>query len=401
MTLRAVLRGGAFLVVGLVGFGAGVYADQALPDWIPYIAHHSTGRVDTTELQDAIRVIQAEYVDGNLDSTKMSQGTITGLVASLGDPYSAYYNPEQYKKLQEAYEGRYSGIGIYVTFGTGYPLITGTVPGSPAANAGLQSGDQILKVGTRDANGLSADVATSLIQGPDGTSVTLTIKRDTSTFDVTIVRAEIQIPSVRSTVIGDHVLYMRIYSFGSTTASEVASVLSANLSSAKSMVLDLRDNPGGFVDQADAVISDFVASGETFEERGRDGSVTKHSVSGDHPAATIPLVLLVNGNSASAAEIVAGSLQVHKRAKLVGAKTFGKGSEQEDFPLKNGTEGDLHLTIKRWYLPDGTTVDKVGLTPDLSVALANSNDEFDVQQPTVGLDKDIQLDAALGLLAAK
>jgi carboxyl-terminal processing protease len=401
MTLRAVLRGGAFLVVGLVGFGAGVYADQALPDWIPYIAHHSTGRVDTTELQDAIRVIQAEYVDGNLDSTKMSQGTITGLVASLGDPYSAYYNPDQYKKLQEAYEGRYSGIGIYVTFGTGYPLITGTVPGSPAANAGLQSGDQILKVGTRDANGLSADVATSLIQGPDGTSVTLTIKRDTSTFDVTIVRAEIQIPSVRSTVIGDHVLYMRIYSFGSTTASEVASVLSANLSSAKSMVLDLRDNPGGFVDQADAVISDFVASGETFEERGRDGSVTKHSVSGDHPAASIPLVLLVNGNSASAAEIVAGSLQVHKRAKLVGAKTFGKGSEQEDFPLKNGTEGDLHLTIKRWYLPDGTTVDKVGLTPDLSVALANSNDEFDVQQPTVGLDKDIQLDAALGLLAAK
>src|SRR5579859_4630468 len=395
MTLRAVLRGGAFLVVGLVVFGAGVYADQALPDWIPYIAHHSTGRVDTTELQDAIRVIQAEYVDGNLDTTKMSQGTITGLVASLGDPYSAYYNPDQYKKLQEAYEGRYSGIGIYVTFGTGYPLITGTVPGSPAANAGLRSGDQILKVGTRDANGLSADVATSLIQGPDGTSVTLTIKRDTSTFDVTIVRAEIQIPSVRSTVIGDHVLYMRIYSFGSTTASEVASVLSANLSSAKGLVLDLRDNPGGFVDQADAVIGDFVASGETFEERGRDGSVTRHSVSGDHPAATIPLVVLVNGNSASAAEIVSGSLQVHKRAKLVGAKTFGKGSEQEDFPLKNGAEGDLHLTIKRWYLPDGTTVDKVGLTPDLSVALANSNDEFDVQQPTVGLDKDVQLDAAL------
>jgi len=110
-------------------------------------------------------------------------------------------------------------------------------------------------------------------------------------------------------------------------------------------------------------------------------------------------VVLVNGNSASAAEIVAGSLQVHKRAKLVGAKTFGKGSEQQDFPLKDGA--DLHLTIKRWYLPDGSTVDHVGLTPDLSVALANSNDEFDVLQPTVGLDKDIQLTAALGLLAAK
>ena len=399
MTLRAVLRGGAFLVVGLVGFGAGVYADQAFPDWIPYIAHHQTGNVDTTELQEAIRVIQAEYVDGNLDTTKMSQGSVRGLMASLGDPYSAYYDPDQYKKLQEAYEGRYSGIGIYVNFGSGYPVITGTVPGSPAAQAGLQSGDQIVKIGGRDANGLTADVATSLIQGPDGTKVTLTIKRDTSTFDVDITRAEIQIPSVRSTVIGDHVLYVRIFSFGSSTAADFLSVLTSNLSSSKTMVLDLRDNPGGFVDQADAVISDFVASGETFEEHGRNGAVDHHSVSGDHPAAAIPLVVLVNGNSASAAEIVAGSLQVHRRAKLVGAKTFGKGSEQQDFPLTDGA--DLHLTIKRWFLPDGSTVDHVGLTPDLSVALANSNDEFDVQQPAAAIEKDIQLEAALSLLAAK
>src|SRR5438105_1992457 len=401
MIPRAVLRVGAFVVVGVISFGLGVYADQALPDWIPYIAHHQTARVDTSELQDAIRVIQAEYVDGNLNTTKLSHGTISGLVASLGDPYSVYYDPDQFKKLQAAYEGRYSGIGVYVSFGSGYPLITGTVPESPAAKAGLRGGDQIVKVGTRDATGMTADVATSLIQGPDGTSVTLTIKRDTSTFDVTITRAEIQVPSVRSTVIGDHVLYVRIYSFGSSTAPEFASVLSANLSTSKLMVLYLRDNPGGFVDQADAVISDFVASGETFEERGRDGSVNRHTVSGNHPAASIPLVVLVNGNSASAAEIVAGSLQVNKRAKLVGAKTFGKGSEQEDFPLKNGTEGDLHLTIKRWYLPNGTTVDHVGLTPDLSVALANTNDEFDVLQPAVGIDKDIQLNAALGLLAAK
>jgi carboxyl-terminal processing protease len=398
MILRAVLRGGAFVLVGLVCFGAGVYADQALPDWIPYIAHQQTSRVSTSELQDAIRVIQAEYVDGNLDSTKLSRGTVSGLVASLGDPYSAYYDPDQYKKLQEAYEGRYSGIGIYVTFGSDYPLITGTVPGSPASKAGLQSGDQILKVDARDAKGMTADLATSLIQGPDGTRVTLTIKRDTSTFDVAITRAEIQVPSVRSTVIGDHVLYVRISSFGSSTAADFISVLSTNLSSSKSMVLDLRDNPGGFVDQADSVISDFVASGETFEEHGRNGSVTHHNVTGDHMAARIPLVLLVNGNSASAAEIVAGSLQVHGRAKLVGAKTFGKGSEQQDFPLADGA--DLHLTIKRWFLPDGTTVDHVGLTPDLSVALANSNDEFDAL-PGSGLDKDVQLDAALGLLAAK
>jgi carboxyl-terminal processing protease len=399
MTIRAVLRGGAVLLVGLVCFTAGVYADQAFPDWIPYIAHSQTGRVNTSELQDAIRVIEAEYVDGNVDTTKLSRGTVSGLVASLGDPYSAYYDPDQYKRLQEAYAGRFSGIGIYVNFGSGYPLITGTIPGSPAANAGLESGDMIIKVAGRDVSGMTSDQATALIQGPDGTKVTLTIKRGTTTFDVTLTRALIQVPSVRSTVIGDHILYVRIYSFGSSTAADFLSVLDTNLPSAKDMVLDLRDNPGGFVDAADAVISDFVASGETFEERGRNGDVNRHMVSGNHPAATIPLVVLVNGNSASAAELVSGSLQVHHRAKLVGAKTFGKGSEQEDFPLKDGA--DLHLTIKRWYLPDGTTIDHVGLTPDLGIALASSNDEFDVLQPASGFDKDVQLNAALGLLAAK
>lgn len=401
MIFRAVLRGGAFVLVGLVCFTAGIYVDQAFPDWVPYIAHHQSGRVNTSELDDAIRVIEAEYVDGNLDTTKLSRGTISGLVASLGDPYSAYYDPEQYKRLQEAYQGRYSGIGVYVNFGSGYPVITGTIPNSPAAKAGLQGGDMIVKVGGRDVSGMTADQATALIQGPDGTSVTLTIKRGTSTFDVTLKRAVIEVPSVASTVIGDHILYVRIYSFGSSTAAEFLAVLNNKLVGATAMVLDLRDNPGGFVDVADAVISDFVASGETFEEHGRNGDINRHMVSGDHPAATIPLVVLVNGNSASAAEIVSGSLQVHHRAKLVGAKTFGKGSEQEDFPLQNGAEGDLHLTIKRWYLPDGTTIDHVGLNPDLGVPLASTDDEFNVLVPASNFDKDTQLNAALSLLAAK
>src|ERR1700745_1137157 len=113
MTVRAALRGGAFLLVGLIGFALGFYADQAFPDWIPYIAHHETSRVNTTELQEAIRVIQAEYVDGNLDTAKLSRGPVTWVGGSLGDPYSVYYDPDQYKRLQDAYEGRYSGIGVY------------------------------------------------------------------------------------------------------------------------------------------------------------------------------------------------------------------------------------------------------------------------------------------------
>jgi len=396
MSLRAVLRGGAYVVVALVAFAAGVYADQAYPDWIPYVAHHQVGRVDTSELDEAMRLIQAQYVDSNVDMTKLSHGTVSGLISSLGDPFSAYYDPDQYKRLQESYQGRYSGIGIYLTFSTAYPTITGTVPGSPAAAAGLQAGDQIIKVDGKDTKGITADAATTLIQGADGTKVTLTLMRGTTTFDATLTRAEIQVPSVRSTIIGDHVLYLRIYSFGASTAADFLTALKAGLPSSKGIVLDLRENPGGFVDAASAVISDFVSSGETYELRGRNGTVERHDVSGDHAAPTTPLVVLVDANSASAAEILAGSLQVHRRAKLIGTVTFGKGSVQQDFPLADGA--DIHLTIKRWYLPDGTTIDHKGLTPDVTVTLASPNDEFDVFQPGLGYAKDTQLNTALGLL---
>lgn len=396
MILRAVLRGGAYLLVLIVGFTAGVYVDQAYPDWVPYVAHHQAGRVDTTELQQAIQLIEADYVDQNVDPTKLSHGTVSGLIASLGDPFSAYYSPDQYKRLQDQYQGRYSGIGIYVSFGSGYPSITGTVPGSPAASAGLLAGDQIIKVDGKDVKGLTSDQATALIQGANGTKVTLTITRGASTFDVTLVRAEIVVPSVRSTVIASNILYLRIYSFGSSTAADFLTALKSGLPGARGVVLDLRENPGGFVDAANAVISDFVASGETYELRGRNSSVERHDVSGNAAAPSIPLVVLVNGNSASASEIVAGSLQVHERAKLVGTVTFGKGSVQEDFPLADG--GDIHITIKRWYLPNGTTIDHKGLTPDLTIAMANQTDEFDVMHPDLGYAKDTQLNAALSLL---
>jgi carboxyl-terminal processing protease len=388
----------AYIAVFAVGLTAGVYADQAYPDWIPYLAKHQTGRVDTTELNEAIRLIQADYVNPNLDPTKLSHGTVSGLVSSLGDPFSAYYDPGQYQKLQDSYAGRYSGIGIYLSFGSGYPTITGTVPGSPAASAGLLAGDQIIAVGGKDVKGVTADQATTLIQGPNGTKVTLTISRAGGTMDVTLTRAEIVVPSVRSTVLEGNVLYLRIYSFGESTASDFLTQLKAGLPGARGVILDLRENPGGFVSAADAVISDFVASGETFELRGRNGDVERHDVAGNATAPSVPLVLLVDANSASASEIVSGSLQVHHRAKLVGTVTFGKGSVQQDFPLSDGA--DLHLTIKLWYLPDGTTINHKGLQPDLGVQLGSPNDEFDVTQPGLGFAKDTQLNAALALLPA-
>ncbi|HYR49551.1 MAG TPA: S41 family peptidase [Candidatus Eisenbacteria bacterium] len=397
MNRRAALRGGAILGLLIVVFGAGVYTDQAYPEYLPYFGHRSASNVDLAELQQAIRLVQADYVDANLDTKKLSHGTVQGLISALGDPFSAYLDPDQYKKLQQSYQGRYSGIGIYLSFTAGYPVITGTVPGSPAAAAGLQAGDQIVKVGDKDMKGITSDQATTLIQGPDGTKVTLEISRGGQLLTKTLTRAEIHVPTVRSAVIANHVLYVRIYQFGTDTSTEFSSALSNGLPGAVGIVLDLRGDPGGFISAADDVISQFVTSGETFELRDRNGKRETHMVSGQHAAPTLPLVVLVDANSASASEIVAGSLQVHKRAKLVGTVTFGKGSVQQDFELTNGS--DIHLTVKRWYLPNGQTIDHKGLQPDVTVTLANATDAYDVAVPSQGYAKDTQLNAALAVLA--
>lgn len=396
MNFRVALRGGALVLVLTIAFVAGIYVDQAVPDYVPYIAHRSVGKVDLSETQQAVRLIQAEYVDTSIDTKKLAQGSVQGMVQSLNDPFSAYYNPEQYKRLQESYQGRFTGIGVYLSFGTAYPQITAVIPGSPAQAAGLKSGDQIVAVGDKETKGITADQATALIEGAAGTSVTLTISRGGTTLTFTIVRAEIQIPTVRSTVIANHVLYVRVYQFGEQTSKEFSSALSSGTAGATGIVLDLRGNPGGFTSAAEAVISEFVTTGETFETRDRTG-IQRHMVSPPHDAPTIPLVVLVDANSASSSEIVAGSLQVHRRAKLVGTTTFGKGSVQQDFVLTDGA--DLHLTVERWYLPNGQTIDHKGLQPDVTVTLANASDAFDVSQPALGYAKDAQLNEALTLLA--
>ena len=390
------MQAGAVLITVLLAFAAGVYVDQAFPEYIPYFGHRTAGRVDLTQVQEAARLIQADYVDSSVDTSKLAHSSVQGLINGLGDPYSAYFDPQQYKRLQQTYQGKYSGIGVYLSFGAAYPAITATVPGSPAAAAGLRGGDQITKVGDKDTKGFTADQLTALIEGPNGTKVALTITRDGQTLTFDIARAEIQVPTVRSASIAGHILYVRIYQFGAQTSKEFASALTVGLPGVTGVVLDLRGDPGGYTSAAEDVISQFVTSGETYETRGRDGKVDRHQVGGQHAAPTVPVVVLVDANSASASEIVAGSLQAHQRAKLVGTVTYGKGSVQEDFLLSDGS--DIHLTVDRWYLPNGQTVDKKGLQPDLAVALTSAADQFDVMNLSAGYAKDAQLNAALGLL---
>jgi len=400
LSRTAGLLAGVLLVIGILAGGAGgVYLEQAHPDWFPLLARSSSGnQLNRAALEQAIRTIETQYYNSHLDYTKLSDQSIAGLIAGLNDPFSAYLTPAQYQSTQRSYAGQYSGIGVYVSFRGQYPQITGLIPGSPAEKAGVRSGDTLLSVDGKSLKGLSPDLAAAAIQGPAGSLAHLVVQRGGASLKINVGRAHITAPFVLGTTLDPDIFYARIFSFGTGTADQLVAVLKKSLAGKKGMVLDLRGNPGGFIDAAQAVIGAFVSSGEAFELRDRTGHVERDNVTGTHQAPSIRLVVLVDKDSASASEIVAGSLHVHHRATLIGTTTFGKGSVQEDFPLSNG--GDLHLTIEHWFLPDGSTVQGKGLKPDQTVQLANPADEFQVSDPAAGFAKDTQLLAALKLLGA-
>lgn len=384
---------GATLAVGLIlGALFGIFIDQARPDWTPNWGRSS----DQAVLDQALRTIETQYYNRNLNRAKLSDTSLTALVQSLGDPFSTYYSPDQFKRTQASYAGQYTGIGIYVEFHGQYPAVANLIPGAPAEKAGLKPGDLLLSAGGKSLKGLTADQASALITGPSGSIASLEVQRGSQMLHFDIKRQQITAPFVQSARLESSYLYIRIYQFGTGTGDQLAAALTKGLPGARGVVLDLRGNPGGFIEEAAKVISDFVSSGEAFELRDRYGNVERTDVSAPHPAPTIPLVVLVDKSSASASEIVAGSLRAHHRTTLVGETTFGKGSVQLDFPLSNG--GDLHLTIKHWFLPDGTTVQGVGLKPDDTVALPDPQKEFDVADPTSGFSQDPQLVAGLKLL---
>jgi carboxyl-terminal processing protease len=388
----------AVLLIGLgLGAVAGVYADQAYPDQLPLIGQRAQPvGLDDPTFRRALSLIQNDYYDPKPDYAKLSQGTVKGLVEGLNDRFSYYLNPTEYQRQLEGYSGQYIGIGVEVNSTGEYPVITSVFPDSPASKAGVKTGDVVLKVDGTDIHGMTTDQAGNLIRGKQGTSVVLTVDRGGADQDLTVVREPIVIPSVRSTMLPEGMLYLRIYSFGDSTAADFDKALKDGLPGAKGVIVDLRDDGGGFIDAAQNVVSQFVSSGEVFELRDHAGHVDRRDVLGNPADPTLPLAVLVNTNSASASEIVAGSLETHDRAKLVGTVTFGKGSVQQDFPLPDGS--DLHLTIRHWFLPDGSNVEQKGLTPDDLVTLPSPNDMFDVSKPEAGHAADAQLNAALGLL---
>ncbi|TNC51505.1 S41 family peptidase [Rubellimicrobium rubrum] len=321
---------------------------------------------------DIFERIRADYVE-DVDEQQLIEAAINGMLTSL-DPHSSYLSPDDAEKMRVQTRGEFGGLGIEVTQEEGWVKVVSPMDGTPAALAGLQTNDFITAVNGESLMGLTLDEAVEMMRGPVGSEITLTIVREgeTEPFDVSIVRDTIKLQAVRARTEGDTVV-LRVTTFNDQTFPDMTEGLKAQIEAAGGMenvngvVLDLRNNPGGLLDQAIYVADGFLDAGEIVSTRGR------HTEDGDRYNATPgdltdgkPMVVLINGGSASASEIVAGALQDHRRAVVVGTQSFGKGSVQTVMPLAG--DGAMRLTTARYYTPSGRSIQALGISPDIIVA---------------------------------
>jgi len=322
------------------------------------------------------------------DPQNMTYGAIKGALASLGDPYTNFTEPAYADIFDEDMGGNFEGIGATVNMREGQVIIVRPLPGSPAEEAGLLPADIILEVDGTSIEGMNLLDAIALIRGPEGTTVLLTIQRSSETdaeaeiFEVEIVRKKLELPTVEGRMLDDGIAYIRLYEFNSPSASRMKDTLEELLEQdPQGLIFDLRNNPGGYLQSAVSIASQFIDEGVVLYERGRDGTDHEYSVRGKGIATSIPLVVLVNGGSASASEIVAGAIQDHNRGILIGQQTFGKGSVQTSHRLSD--KSSLHVTIARWYTPNNEQIDMKGLTPD--VVVENRSEDL-----ALGLDPQLE-----------
>jgi carboxyl-terminal processing protease len=330
------------------------------------------------------------YHTSPLDQQKMIYGATRGMLQSLGDDFTGFQEPTAAEQSREQMRGEFEGIGAYVEFKEGQVLIVSPIEGSPAERADLRAGDVIIaadgKLMSEVTANLDRDVALQeaikLIRGPKGSKVKLTIFRgsDESQFDIEITRDAIPIISVRSAMIGD-VAYINLSEFKQTSYDELdAAIAKLKANNPKGVIFDLRNNPGGLVTQARNVLGRFIKDGASHYQEDSDGSQKEYTVLQDGDAKDffdLPMVVLVNGGSASASEIVSGAIQDHGRAKLLGEKTFGKGSVQSVHQLSDQSEA--RITIAHWLTPNKRAIHKVGITPDYVVPFSDDAAEYPVE----------------------
>lgn len=378
---------GTVLVLLVLAFIGG----QVTPQIVPASWSIGQSKLDFNDLNDTYQLLKSKY-DGTIDSSKVMDGARAGVVASTGDPYTVYLTAAEAKSLNEQLSGTLSGVGVEVGIKDNKLTVIAPVAGTPAAKAGLRSGDIIAGINRQDTSSLTLDDAVAKIRGPKGTKVTLTILRGSSApQDITITRDVITVPSVSWTMKTDAsgantIGYINITEYNTDTSAKIAQAANDLKSQgAKSIILDVRDNPGGYLDAAVATVTQFTKSGSVVvDERKHGQSVDKLRTQNDGPLVGVPVVVLMNSGSASASEITAGALHDDIGAKLVGGQSFGKGSVQEIEQLAGGAE--LKVTIAHWFTPSGKGIDKVGLKPDIKV---------DKTQADIDAGRDPQLDKAI------
>jgi carboxyl-terminal processing protease len=321
-------------------------------------------------LVEAWQMLNKDYVDkDNLDAEKLGQGAVRGMIKALDDPHSAYVNPQLYKLEMSSLKGKYQGIGAYVGVRNDQLTIIAPIAGSPAEKAGLKAGDRILEIDGVSTSGLSVAEAALTIQGPAGTPVILTVHSEDSDkpVEIEIFRGEITIKSVHWEKI-DNVAYIRLTSFLQNTGNEFSEALK-DIANEKvdGIILDLRNNPGGLLNVSVDIASQFISDGIVVDVVDSNGVHSPIKARSGGLALDLPLILLVNGGSASGSEVLAGAVQDYSSAKLAGKQTYGKGSVQIIRNLKD--DSAVHLTIARWFTPLGRPIQDAGLTPEYELDL--------------------------------
>jgi len=334
-------------------------------------------------------VEQEFYRREQLDREEMVYGAIRGALESLNDPYTAFVDPAHAAILSDDMKGSFDGIGAVVTMEDGRLLIVEPLKGQPAERAGLRRGDVILKVDDTEIKDMSLIEAIALIRGPRGTAVSLTIQREgmDEPFVVELVRERIAIPVIEADLLDERIAYVKLHGLNGQASQSFKAVLKELLAQKPvGLILDLRSNPGGFLHIAVEVSSQLIDKGLILVERGKGEAERRHWALKGGLATDIPLVVLINGATASGAEIVAGAIQDHGRGVLIGERTFGKGFVQNIHDLSDGS--NLRVTVSRWLTPEGRWVEGQGLIPDIEIKLTAEDFE----------DRDPQLERAIEYL---
>ncbi len=325
-------------------------------------------------IRKVLELIKSDYVEENIDEQKLIYGAIEGMLKKLDDPYTRFMEPKSFKEMQVETQGEFGGLGIVISIKDRMLTVVSPIDDTPAARAGVMAGDMIIKIDGKDVIDIALHDAVKLLRGPVGTKVILSILRegDRESKDYELTREIIKLPSVKYWVIEPNIGYIRLTQFIQTSSEDLEkAMIDLEKNGARSIILDLRNNPGGLLTSAVEVGRKFIPKGDIVSIKGRDGEEnTYSSFFKYHPL--LPLIVLINEGSASASEIVAGAVKDNKRGLLIGRKTFGKGSVQTVISLNDGSA--MALTTAFYYTPSGVNIHKSGISPDIDVELPKLDD---------------------------